>query len=472
MMRDSRCPPHASVADAAGSFLGLPIRATTTATHAACHPWHAIVVGAGPAGAATALRLARAGREVLLVERDAMPRPKVCGSCLSATAIDELLSLGFGTPRQDGAAWHPASSRAARENPVPLEVVGLARVRLVTRRATSTIPLHGTAVLSRESLDPTLVQAAIAAGCQWLPNTLVRSVTEPARHEPSGLCRVTVEPAEGPALRSPATTDGNPAARARILRAGSVILAAGLAEHVRVVRADGMPVPRDRRVAPSSRVGLGAVLPASTSWEFGNDSAELPSGELVMAVGPRGYCGVVRLEDGRLDVAAAVDRRLLTETGDPGRAMLRVLDEAGCDVRGPLADALVAGPCRATPPLTHRAGTTVGETGRIFRVGDAAAYVEPFTGEGIGWALMSARLLAATLMAVDGGECPDPARPYSRRHAAALDPRLARCRRIARALRHDAVVRGAAHAARALPWVARRALPLLLGGRAVEGATR
>lgn len=45
--------------------------------------YDAIVVGAGPAGALSAAELARAGASVLLLERERLPRPKVCGGCLS-----------------------------------------------------------------------------------------------------------------------------------------------------------------------------------------------------------------------------------------------------------------------------------------------------------------------------------------------------------------------------------------------------
>ena len=49
--------------------------------------WQAVVVGAGPAGALAALQLARQGVRVLLVEKRAFPRWKVCGCCLNAQAL-------------------------------------------------------------------------------------------------------------------------------------------------------------------------------------------------------------------------------------------------------------------------------------------------------------------------------------------------------------------------------------------------
>ena len=62
-----------------------------------------LIVGGGPAGAAAACRLARAGRNVLLCERQPEPRPQVCGEFLSAGAGAELADLGVA-PLSLGAA--------------------------------------------------------------------------------------------------------------------------------------------------------------------------------------------------------------------------------------------------------------------------------------------------------------------------------------------------------------------------------
>jgi len=54
-----------------------------------------IVVGAGPAGATTATALARRGRDVLLLDRHAFPRDKICGDAISAGAVHIMHELGM-----------------------------------------------------------------------------------------------------------------------------------------------------------------------------------------------------------------------------------------------------------------------------------------------------------------------------------------------------------------------------------------
>ena len=127
---------------------------------------------------------------------------------------------------------------------------------------------------------------------------------------------------------------------------------------------------------------------------------------------------------------------------------------------------------RATPPLTHHSPRIAGATQRIFRVGDAASYVEPFTGEGIGWALASGRVLAESLLAEPRGaperhgwhvDTASAAARYRQLHAGMFARHHARCLWIARGIRHPAIVSGAVGLANLMPWAARRAVPLLVG---------
>src|SRR2546426_9972070 len=64
--------------------------------------WDVVVVGAGPAGATTALLLARAGASVLLMDRARFPRDKACSEYLSPATTEILERLGGGIPDPGG----------------------------------------------------------------------------------------------------------------------------------------------------------------------------------------------------------------------------------------------------------------------------------------------------------------------------------------------------------------------------------
>ena len=207
-----------------------------------------------------------------------------------------------------------------------------------------------------------------------------------------------------------------------------------------------------------SRIGAGTTLSP--------ELFDLPVGELLMAVGRGGYCGIVLLEDQRVDVAAAVDRQALAAAGGVAGAVAAILKDAagGAAWGNRLGEILSRAAFQATPPLTRSAAVVAGATGSILRVGDAAGYVEPFTGEGMGWALAGGRLVADALLTQTS-----PAEAYRRSYAAFASRHHRRCRRIAAVLRHPRLVASAIRFAAAAPWMARPLVPLLVGSRLGPG---
>lgn len=123
--------------------------------------YDAMIIGAGPAGSATAILLARNGWRVALIERVEFPRRKVCGECIAASNLPLLGALGVGEALADmgGLALRDiALNYRDRTLRAPLPMFNSAR--------------HpwGYAV-AREVLDTLLLEQAKKAGatlfCPW-----------------------------------------------------------------------------------------------------------------------------------------------------------------------------------------------------------------------------------------------------------------------------------------------------------------
>jgi flavin-dependent dehydrogenase len=351
----------------------LRVAPTLGLAEAARRAWDVIAVGAGPAGACAARELARAGRSVLLVDKASFPRYKVCGSCLNGRVLSALEAVGLGALVEEAGG------------------VVLDGLRLAATGAEVVLTLPGGAALGRARFDALLVRAAVQAGADFLPRTRARL------RAPTGGFRPL-------ALHQGGDTEN---ARARLVLAADG-LGAGL-----LPRAPAM-------TAPASRIGAGLIVDEPPGF--------YRAGCIHMACGRAGYVGLVRLEDGRLDVAAAFDPGALRHLGGPACAATAVI----ADIGWPVPTGLVAGPWRGTPGLTSRPERIGAE--RLFVLGDAAGYVEPFTGEGIAWALTSARALCP--LALRAVERWDPGFPalWAALHRRALGPRRL-CHASARLLR-------------------------------------
>jgi len=370
--------------------------------------WDAVVIGAGPAGAAAALLLARSGARVLLVERKTFPRYKVCGGCLSARAVQLLTSLGVGQALASAGA-------------LPLE-----RVVVHAARRTLSLPMSGGRALSRATLDSLLVQEAVQAGAHLLTGVYAE-----------------VEGVEGPNRRVALTSRSEsppPLSGPVRLRAGVVLAADGLG-HPSLRRLGTF----GERVSESSYLGAGSVLPAGGSWPEPH--------ALHMVVGGQGYAGVVRVEHQGVNIAAALAPSFVSEMGGLGPAILSMLRGTGA----PGVPELEGVRWQGTPLLTRRT-VPLADT-RLFLLGDAAGYVEPFTGEGMTWALSSAQALVP--LALEGAHDwrDSLVAEWEERHRRTLSLRPLASRSVARTLRSPRLMRGALAAGAAFPG---------LGGAAVR----
>ncbi|MFG0328614.1 MAG: NAD(P)/FAD-dependent oxidoreductase [Phycisphaerales bacterium] len=388
------------------------IEPTLSFADAARGRWDAVIVGAGPAGAAAAIALARAGVRTLLLDRASFPRWKVCGCCLSGAALAGLRELDV------------------------LETVrrtDLRHYRLHASNASVELSLPRTAAVSREQLDATLVRAAIDSGAAFLDQAHARF------GEASGKPGRVV-------VRSTKSANESVEFSARV-----------------VLAADGLGARRRQgdqtklhSVSRRARLGFGAVFEA-------NDSRFEP-GVVFMVAGAHGYVGLVRLEDGRVNVAASFDATALRD-GSVADLVRDTLLSSGLTLpeRSPTQG------WRGVAPLRRRPSRVTGD--RMFVVGDAAGYFEPFTGEGMGWAIGSAlRVAPIALDAARNGWSRRHADAWERLHRRTIRRRQRICRALAPAIDQPRLVQsfaavGGATASLAQFFVRRVNAPLPAGGR-------
>ncbi|QVL54070.1 MAG: FAD-dependent monooxygenase [Cyanobium sp. M30B3] len=367
--------------------------------------WEAVVVGAGPAGALAALQLARQGVRVLLVEKRTFPRWKVCGCCLNAQAQAVLAAAGAG-------------ALIDSQGGVPLR-----RLQLGHRGQRATLTLPDGRALSRERFDQALVQAAVDAGAHFRESTTAR-----------------LGPADPEARTLTLQRHGSPQILA--VRAQVVLVAAGLAHRCLPAGEGGAPV-----IQSHARIGAGCVLAAP--------EAPYPAGSIHMAIARQGYVGLVRREDGQLNLAAAFDRQALQtpagpECGGAAAAARAVLSSAGFAIPAGLEQAR----WQLTAALTRRAPVVAGE--RFLVLGDAAGYVEPFTGEGMAWALTAGAAAAPVVLAGLAGWSPALERRWQRELQRRVGRRQRLCRGLALVLRQPG--------ATALAFALSQRLPALAEG--------
>lgn len=381
----------------------MTLRATLDLVQAGEEVWDVAVVGAGPAGAMAARELARLGARVLLVDKASFPRQKVCGCCLNRCSLSTLRSVGLGDLTE--------RLGAVTVDRFDLAVGGRhARLRLPARTC-----------VSREAFDAALVAAAIESGAAFLPETRARL----GRSDEDSRQLVLSQKAQTCTISA------------------SVLLAAdGLAGQLL-----GKDSSISVRIRPGSRIGAGVVTRA--------DDGVYDPGTIHMACDRDGYVGLVRLEDGRLDIASAMDPALVKRSGGLGPAAELIIAEAGF----PPVPNLTEAAWRGTPLLTRRAIPPACH--RAFAIGDAAGYAEPFTGEGIAWALAAGASVAPLAQRAASRWQPSLIDEWSREYRRLFRRKQWICLTIAKALRHKTLTRAAVAALSRAPALASPIVRLL-----------
>ena len=329
------------------------------------------IVGGGPAGASCAAFCAAAGLRVLVIERAVFPRDKVCGDCLNPDAWPVLARLGL----EDAVRALPHTA---------LRTVEFAGLRGRPIRLPLPEGARGEIAVKRRDLDALLLDRAAALGATVRQGRAVSGVRRWPGPDVGGY-EVTLSPDDA-------------AERARFL------VAAGGRKSV-VARVTGLlaevaaPVRR-----ADARIGWQAHVPCPA--DFGP--------RVQMRWFADGYGGLCPVGGGELNISLAGPSHALGGLKQWARGEFGL----GKDH-----------PWRTIAPLDRTAAPRAAEAddaGGVFLVGDSARVVEPFTGEGIYYALRSGELAAASLVAAVRGEvkAADAAARYRETHAQMYQGRL------------------------------------------------
>jgi flavin-dependent dehydrogenase len=302
-----------------------------------------LILGGGVAGCAAAIALAREGRSVTLIERELVSRHKVCGEFLSGEALEDLHALGIDV----------ASLGAVRIDHV--------RLAAASRAAEAPLPFPA-ASLTRKSLDTALIAEAIAAGVQVERGRTVQALDR----APGDLWQVKLD-------------DGT------TREAATVFLATGKHD----LRGHRRPADPERWIAFKMYFRL---APAQ--------AAELAHASELMLY-PGGYGGIQPVEDGVANLCCVVQQRHLASEGRRWENVLTKMQQDCPHLALRLAGAepLLARPIAITHiPYGYIRRTT--EDG-LYCIGDQAAVIPSFTGDGISIALHSARCAVAAYLSAE-----------------------------------------------------------------------
>ena len=298
----------------------------------------AIIIGGGLAGGSAATRLAQLGQAPLLIERETGAHDKICGEFLSVEAGRHLAALGFDVARLGGAR------------------IDTMRLHVGRRTAATRLPFVATGV-TRRALDAALLDHAAAAGVEVQRGVTVRHLSE------------------GRAV----TAQG-------VLEAGALLLATGKHE----LRG----LPRDPKGTISGLIGFKQFFAATPKLR-----AAL-AGAVEVTAFDGGYAGVQLVENDRINLCLLVDRERFKALGSSWPALFSaLLAEPGLAALGDAAAILPKPLTISAVPYGYLAPVDAGDG--VWRLGDQAAVIPSFCGDGMAMALHGGRL-AADMLAAGG----------------------------------------------------------------------
>jgi len=312
------------------------------------------IVGGGPAGAITAMRLARAGRDVVLFERAPRWRWRACGVFASPASVTALRDLGLGADEISSVA-----------RPIPaMTVISQWGTRFRITYDGSGSLADSAVGFDRSALDPMLLELARAAGVDVRLGRGVERVELSSTH-----ARLVIGGVERSAIV------------ARV-----VVGADGLRSTV----ADAARVTRRPPLGPRAALSFHLEDPRADRGDGHPDAR--------MYVFADGYVGIAPVPGGRVNVGIVLGQPWFSQLRAQGgmEVARRVLELLPDPVDRALATAQPLDHVAGVTPLGHQVARRAG--GSWLLVGDAAGFLDPFTGEGLHRSIVSAELAATAIL--------------------------------------------------------------------------